>query len=234
MDVKAAIDAGDAAALERILASDPERANAPVLWADNHEHLTHPIHYICDKVFARALTADQSVSLARALLAAGADVDFGNGDPLNAAASLGALEVAFVLLDAGARPDLLGFGGETALHWAAYIGAAGLVDRLIAAGAPLDVKDGRYSATPLGWALHGWSESPVPADQGGHREVVLRLARAGSAVEPEWLTMEQVRADPIVSAALRGERFLQRPATDLGTSAASLLEQEQDRENELA
>ena len=141
----------------------------------------------------------------RSLLAAGSDVNYGNGDPLNAAASLGAVEVAFLLLEAGARTDLLGPGGETALHWAAYIGAEELVRRLLAAGSPIEVKDENYDGTPLGWALYGWSESPVPADQGGHREVVLRLARAGAQVEPAWLDLEQVRSDRVVFQALGGE-----------------------------
>ena len=176
-----------------------------VRWVDSREHLTHPLHYVCDKVFGGTLTAGPAVALVRVLLAAGSDVNYGNGDPLNAAASLGAVEVAFVLLEAGARTDLLGPGGETALHWAAYIGAEELVGRLIAAGSPTEIKDGRYGGTPLGWALYGWSESPVPADQGGHREVVLRLARAGSHVEPEWLALEQVRSDREVFQALGGK-----------------------------
>jgi ankyrin repeat protein len=119
-------------------------------------------------------------------VAAGADANYGNGDPLNAAASLGAVEVAIVLLDVGAKPELRGTGGETALHWAAYIGNDKLVARLIAAGAPVDVKDPQFNSTPLGWTLHAWRNYPPPANQSQHREVALRLSRAGARVEAEW------------------------------------------------
>ena len=205
MDVKAAIDANDVATIEQILASDPQQANALVRWVDSREHLTHPLHYVCDRVFGQTLSSSHAVALVRALLAAGSDVNYGNGDPLNAAASLGAVEVAFLLLEAGARTDLLGPGGETALHWAAYIGAEELVRRLLAAGSPIEVKDENYDGTPLGWALYGWSESPVPGDQGHHPEVVLRLARAGAQVEPAWLDLKQVRSNRAVFQALGGK-----------------------------
>src|SRR5437773_9470282 len=89
MDVKAAIDASDVASIERILTSDPQQANALIRWVDSRAHLTHPLHYVCDKVFGRTLTSDQAVPLVRSLLAAGSDVNYGNGDPLNAAASVG-------------------------------------------------------------------------------------------------------------------------------------------------
>ncbi|HYR28458.1 MAG TPA: hypothetical protein VEU30_08330 [Thermoanaerobaculia bacterium] len=60
----------------------------------------HPIHYLCDKVFDGTVASGGEV--ARVLIAAGAYIDFASGDPLNAAASLGVLDVAFALLDAGA------------------------------------------------------------------------------------------------------------------------------------
>src|SRR2546425_11972850 len=63
MDVKAAIDASDVASIERILASDPQQANALVRWVDSREHLTHPLHYVCDKVFGGTLTSDQGSGL---------------------------------------------------------------------------------------------------------------------------------------------------------------------------
>jgi len=73
-----------------------------------------------------------SQSLARTKLSEEtADINSENGGPLNGAASLGAEDVGIRLLAAGARADLLGRFGETALHWAAYLGASRLVDRLI-------------------------------------------------------------------------------------------------------
>jgi ankyrin repeat protein len=44
--------------------------------------------------------------------------------------------------------------GYTALHNAAWSGSADLVDLLIARGAPVDIEDPRYHATPLGFAMH--------------------------------------------------------------------------------
>lgn len=200
MSVRSAIDAGDVAELGALLLRDPSAVHALV--EDGRAHPVHALHYICDKVFDRTLTTALAAALARTLIAAGADVDYQNGDPLNAAASLGVPDVAYVLLEAGARPELRGPGGETPLHWASYTGAAELVDRLIALGAPLDVADARHRATPLGWALHGWSEGSPPANQGGHRHVVLALARAGARIEPGWRELAVVRDDPDVARAL--------------------------------
>lgn len=49
----------------------------------------------------------------------------GRETALIGAASLGAEDVGLRLLDAGAQPELLGIFGETALHWAAMLVAAG-------------------------------------------------------------------------------------------------------------
>lgn len=193
---------GDAGALRRLLAEDPARANAVIAWGEGNKNVCCPLHYVCDKVFDGTLIGGAELPLVHALIAAGADVNAQNGDPLVAAASLGAVDVAFVLLDAGARPDLLADGGETALHWAAYIGAAALVDRMLSVGAPIEVRDRRWNATPLGWALHGWGEAAVARDDARYREVVLRLVRAGSRIDPAWRGLKHVRADAEILAAL--------------------------------
>jgi len=205
MDVRDAIDQGNLGDLQALLAEDAARANAVILWGDANKNACHPLHYVCDKVFDGTLGTGAEIPLVHALIDSGADVNSHNGDPLVAAASLGAVDVAFVLLDAGARPELLAPGGETALHWAAYIGAATLVDRLLRHGVPIEIKDRQWNGTPLGWALYGWSSAPVPGDRGGHREAILRLVRVGAIVNPEWLDMDQVRADDEVLAALRGD-----------------------------
>jgi hypothetical protein len=43
---------------------------------------------------------------------------------------------------------------ETALHAAVSIGDRGLVERLLAAGADVTIKDARFEATAVGWAEH--------------------------------------------------------------------------------
>lgn len=44
--------------------------------------------------------------------------------------------------------------GATALHHAAFDGRRPLVDLLLDNGADINARDGRYDATPGGWALH--------------------------------------------------------------------------------
>lgn len=205
MDTKAAIENGEVVALQELLTADPGLANTPIRWGKNDEILTQPLHFVCDKVFDGTLSGERAALLARTLIEAGADINHQNGDPLNAAASLGATEVGLLLLEAGARPDLRGLLGETALHWAATIGNALLVQRLLERGAPVDARDKKWNATPVGWALHGWDEKPPPGNHGHHREVVAHLVRAGAAVDPGWLADARAQGRADVVAALQGE-----------------------------
>src|SRR5215813_11527163 len=109
MDVKTAIDTGDAAALCQLLSEDSSRANELIRWG---RCLTHPLHYISDMLFNGTLQIGKELPLAEALIEAGADLNFqrdGKGDtPLIGAASLGAEDVGLRLLDAGAKPQIRG------------------------------------------------------------------------------------------------------------------------------
>jgi len=209
MDVKTAIRTGDAEALRRLLTADASRANALVSWGAGDCVLTHPLHYVSDMLFAATLKKGKELPLVEALIQAGADLDFqrnGKSDtPLIGAASLGAEEVALRLLDAGARPELRGLFGETALHWAALLGEDRLAGRLIG-GSDIDLKDEKYRSSPLGWALHGWSNPPA-GNQGRQREVVALLIAAGARIESQWLESEQVHADSAMLAALRARKL---------------------------
>jgi hypothetical protein len=205
MEVKTAIQNGDADALRRLLADDPARANELVRWGSNDCILTPPLHYVSDMLFEGTLKKGSELPLVEALLEAGAGVDFRRDDkrdtPLIGAASLGAEDVGIRLLDAGADPQLRGMFGETALHWAALLGEDRLAARLIG-GSNLNLKDEKYNSPPLGWAIHGWSNPPA-GNQGRQRDVAALLVAAGATVEPEWLESEDVRADPAMLAALR-------------------------------
>ena len=180
MDMKTAILNGDAHAVRRILAEDSSRANALIRWGVNDCVSTHPLHYVSDMLFEGKLQKGRELPLIDALIQAGANLDFqknGKGDtPLIGAASLGAEDVGLRLLDAGAKPELRGLFGETALHWAALLGEDRLVEKLIP-GSNLNLKDEKYQSTPLGWALHGLSNPPA-GNQGRQREVVLLLEEA--------------------------------------------------------
>jgi hypothetical protein len=212
VDVKTAIQRGDADVLRRLLAEDPSRANTPIRWGENDHLKTPPLHFVSDMIWDGTLAFGREIRIIEVLIAAGADLNAQNGSPLNAAASLGAEDVGIRLLEAGARADLVGLFGETALHWAAHLGASHLADRLVQAGSPLDARDQKYHSTPLGWAMHGWrSLVPLPWVKAGiaprHVEIVARLVKAGAVVEPSWIEAEDVRADGRMLAALEGRSF---------------------------
>src|SRR5579872_840730 len=164
MDVKGVIDTGDSAALRRLLAEDSSLANEPIRWG---KCLTHPLHYISDMLFSGTLQKGTEVPLVEVLIQAGADLNFNKDGksetPLIGAASLGAEDVGLRLLEAGARPELRGLFGETALHWAALLGEDRLAARLIERLETdlLNLKDAKYQSPPLGWAVHGWCSSPA-------------------------------------------------------------------------
>ena len=114
---------------------------------------------------------------------------------------MGAEDVGLRLLDAGAKPELRGLFGETALHWAALLGEDRLAERLIA-GSDVNLKDEKYHSPPLGWAIHGWSNPPA-GSQGRQRQVVVLLVAARAKIEPGWLESDNVRTNPAMLAALR-------------------------------
>jgi hypothetical protein len=209
MDVKEAIRTGDAEALRRLLTEDASRANALIRWGKNGCVLTHPLHFVSDMLFAGTLQKGNELPVIEVLIQAGADLNFQrdredgkkSDTPLIGAASLAAEEVGLRLLEAGARPELRGLFGETALHWAAMLGEDRLAGRLIA-GSDLDLKDEKYNSSPLGWAVHG-RYNPPAGNQGRQCEVAALLVSAGAKVEPDWLESEQVRADRTMLAALR-------------------------------
>jgi uncharacterized protein len=121
--------------------------------------------------------------------------------PLIGAPSLGAEEVGLRLLEAGARPEVRGLFGETALHWAALLGEDRLAGRLIS-GSDLNLRDEKYKSPPLGRAIHGWGDPPA-GNHGRQPEVIALLVAAGAAIEPQWLESEKVRADPVILSVLR-------------------------------
>jgi hypothetical protein len=205
MDVKTAIETGDAAALRRLLTDLPARADELIGWGKDCHIATHPLHYISDMLFENTLQKGKVLPLLEVLIQAGADVDFqrnGEGDtPLIGAASLGAEEVGLRLLDAGAKPGLRGLFGETALHWAALLGEDRLARRLIESVDP-NLKDKKYKSSSLGWAVHGWCD-PRAGNHGRQLEVVRLLVAAGATVEPEWMETEKIASSPAMLATLK-------------------------------
>ena len=96
--------------------------------------------------------------------------------------------------------------GQTGLHWAAHGGHVNTVKALLKRRAPVDVKDQKFGATPLGWALHGWSDHKRDAAANdAYYDVVALLVAAGAPVEPRWLDDENAQANPRMFAALSGK-----------------------------
>jgi ankyrin repeat protein len=207
MDMKTSIQNGDAESLRQLLSEDSSRANDLIEWGNKKKCLTHPLHFVSDMLFNGTLRKGMELPLVEALIQAGADLNYnkdGEGETaLIGAASLGVEDVGLRLLDAGAKPELRGLFGETALHWAALLGEDRLAARLMR-GSDVNLKDEKYNSPPLGWALHGWCDPPA-GNRGRHIEVVAQLIAAGAIVEPGMLLSERVRSDPAMRAALRVE-----------------------------
>jgi hypothetical protein len=205
MDVKVAIQNGDRHALRQLLSEDWSRANELIEWGGQKKCLTHPLHFISDMLFNGRLQKGMELALVDALIEAGADLNFnkkGKGETaLIGAASLGAEDVGLRLLEAGARPEIRGLFGETALHWAAMLGEDRLAASLIL-GSDVSLKDEKYNSAPLGWAIHGWCNPPA-GDHNRQIEVVAQLIAAGATLEAGMLESEKVRSSPAMLAALR-------------------------------
>jgi ankyrin repeat protein len=196
------LEAQDATALSQLLGRLPHLTNAPVIEGDE---TPHPIHAICNRVFDGRLSDSQGLAFANALISAGADLDAihpANGDSLLISAiSLSCPSIAHRLLDKGANPDPRGLFGATALHWAAIMGMADLVKRLMDHGVYIYLRDAQYSATPLGWAVQGWIEPPRGA-RDDHIACARLLVDAGLQPDAEWRHSEQIMADSALRQAL--------------------------------
>jgi ankyrin repeat protein len=63
------------------------------------------------------------------------------------------VEVSWVLLAAGANPNIVDGTGSTPLHYAAKAGMHSTVTLLLAKNADASFKDGKTGRTPREWAL---------------------------------------------------------------------------------
>ena len=146
--------------IERALSNDPALANTGIPYDEKNVTKAHPLHRICDGVFAHRYSDDEAVEIARIFLAHGARVDGlelvpQKDSPLVAAASLHAEAVGILYIEHGATVDHPGCHGGTALHWAAWTGRDRLVKRLIEANADIYRLCVDFKSTPLLWAVHG-------------------------------------------------------------------------------
>lgn len=130
------------------------------------------------------------------------------------ACEYGRTDAVKFLLERGFTPELDFKHGQTPLHWAAYGGHAEIVDLLLKANAPVQVKDQSHGGTPLGWALYGWNNPPPESKTvGNYYRVVEFLLHAGASMGSEWLgspnradsIAARIRADDRMMAALKTE-----------------------------
>jgi ankyrin repeat protein len=97
-----------------------------------------------------------------------------------------------------------GHGCGTPLHKAAWRGNVAMVRLLLDLGAPVNVRDGQYGSSPLGWAAHGSSNCRQADDD--YLAVVEALLAAGADGETainRWGEGPEAMASPRVAQRLR-------------------------------
>lgn len=170
--------------IRKALSQNPSLANEGIPFDDANTTKAHPLHRICDGVFAHTFTDKEAVEMAKIFLEYGANVN-GNeltekGDtPLTAAASLHADETGILYIENGADIHHAGCHGGTALHWAAWTGSDLLVNRLIQEGAAIDKRCIDFRGTPLLWAIHGFKHGG-PENRRNQLECARLLVAAGA------------------------------------------------------
>jgi ankyrin repeat protein len=182
--MKSLIETKNYAAIRQTLADNQSFANEGIPFSQFCHDKAHPLHRICDAVFAKKITEDEAVKIAKIFLEYGSKVD-GNelvekhDTPLIAAASLHADAVAILYLENGADISHRGCHGGTALHWAAWCGRSKIVKKLIECGAEINLRCLDHKATPLFWAFHGL-KSGGKTTSSDHLECVKLLLEEGA------------------------------------------------------
>ncbi len=159
--IKTLIENKDYEGMRQLLTNNPTLANEGITIPYDNKCTTeaHPLHRICDAVFAKKITDKEAIEIAKIFLDFGANID---GDktkenqdtPLLAAASLHAEKLGIFYIEKGADIHYAGRqDGATALHWAAFCGRDKLVERLIREKGTIDQHDTSYNSTPLVWAI---------------------------------------------------------------------------------
>lgn len=178
------ISNNDLEGLRKALSANPDSANEGVALPDNQAK-GHPLHRICDAVFAGRITDDQAIEIAKVFLDFGANIDGfmergDNNTPLIAAASLNAEMLGLFYIEHGAnifyapKSD-----GATVLHWAAFCGKDKLVKKLIESGANISQLETAYKSSPAGWAIHALTTEDA-GKLSNQLECVKLLLKAGA------------------------------------------------------
>ena len=176
-ELRSLISNNDRIGLRSLLSKHPHLVNEGIPYDETNPAKAHPLHRICDGVFANLYADDEAVEIAKIFLEFGADVDGGEliekkDTPLIAAASLGADKVGLLYIESGANIHHGGCHGGTALHWASWCGRNILVKRLLESGAAINKLCIDFKSTPLFWAIHGYKFG-----QGQNRHQQIECAR---------------------------------------------------------
>lgn len=142
-DVIGAARAGNLTVLLKALRLDPEAANPkwvpgfpPPIPVPND---SIPLFCISEGIWRRTNRQNNGYELARALIAAGAEVEAEGGLPLTSAISFNAVRVVEALLDSGAAVD--GVDGDgVPMAYAMHFGFTGIGELLAQRGAKLDLR----------------------------------------------------------------------------------------------
>jgi hypothetical protein len=104
------------------------------------------------------------------------------------AAWAGDVSAVEVMMELGFDPAVRGHDAGTALHCAAWPGAAGCVAAVLRherGRALINARDAHYNATPLGWCVHGAANCGSAGSGGADHEAVARmLIEAGAERVP--------------------------------------------------
>ena len=177
------IERGNVDGVRGGLEADLELANRTIRWFLNQENESDPLHYVSDCVGNGWLTNGNERAIAELLLEYGAAINGTDGreSPLIASASLGALSVSRVLVEAGANLEATSIFGARALHWAAWIGTPSTVELLISHGAEIEARCSEFGSTPLFWAVDGYGPNG-PKEKKDQIGAARMLIEAGAMV----------------------------------------------------
>jgi ankyrin repeat protein len=123
---------------------------------DPYELMIIPPNVKAEMIMREIKKSNPNLNLVNDLIVLGANVDWQDEDnrgwtPLHVAAYYGKVEIAKMLIDAGADVDVQDEWGKTSLHVVAIYGNVEIARMLIDAGADVDVQD------EDGWTALHWS-----------------------------------------------------------------------------
>jgi hypothetical protein len=93
------------------------------------------------------------------------------------AAGQNRLDIVKLMLEIGFDPGLAGESGANALHAAAWHGHVEMVQLLLKFGAPTEIRDSLFGASPRDWAIHGSKHCRDGAQE--YQEVLRMLGEEG-------------------------------------------------------